>query len=346
MTIFPMHKRTLTRAAGVSPPWRTFDRAGKSITNHVRRTMTTGPGAAGVSPPWCSGNALAGTPPPRKVAGDRRHYAHERRCSSASEPTGGLRPPLLYCVANVCRRKNDFSDAQTHVHKSGGRQPAVGVSIALAMKDGFVVSDDRRYQERRASARRGVRETHLQERRRKVAGDRRHYAHERRCSSASEPTGGLRPPLLYCVANVRRRKNDFFDAQTHAHKSGGRQPAVVRKHLRRLFRKSPTLIVARQPPWFGNALARASVSHLRGTAYHGWLTPAALDRMRGGVCTVTLVFRRFVCVPRGAYAPRSCIALRTSVGEKTIFSMHKRTFTGAAGVSPPWRTLRRENRKR
>jgi hypothetical protein len=72
------------------------------------------------------------------------------------------------------------------------------------------------------------------------------------------------------------------------------------------------------------------------SAYHGWLTPAALDRMRGGVCTVTLVFRRFVCVPRGAYAPRSCIALRTSVGEKTIFPMHKRTLTRAAGVSPPW----------
>ena len=41
--------------------------------------------------------------------------------------TGGLRPPLLYCGANVCRRKNDFFDAHTHIHKSGGRQPAVGV---------------------------------------------------------------------------------------------------------------------------------------------------------------------------------------------------------------------------
>jgi hypothetical protein len=42
--------------------------------------------------------------------------------------TGGLRPPLLCCSANVCRRKNDFCDAQTHAQK-----------------------------ERRASARRGVR---------------------------------------------------------------------------------------------------------------------------------------------------------------------------------------------
>ncbi len=41
--------------------------------------------------------------------------------------------------------------------------------------------------------------------------------------------------------------------------------------------------------------------------------------------------------PRGADAPRSCIAARTLVGEKTIFGMHKRTSgSGAAGVSPPW----------
>jgi hypothetical protein len=28
--------------------------------------------------------------------------------------------------------------------------------------------------------------------------------------------------------------------------------------------------------------------------------------------------------------------VRTFVGEKTIFAMHERTFTRAAGVSPPW----------
>jgi hypothetical protein len=39
--------------------------------------------------------------------------------------------------------------------------------------------------------------------------------------------------------------------------------------------------------------------------------------------------------------------LRTLSGEKTIFAMHKRTFTRAAGVSPPWgvpRTVADENR--
>jgi hypothetical protein len=41
-------------------------------------------------------------------------------------------------------------------------------------------------------------------------------------------------------------------------------------------------------------------------------------------------------MPRGAYAPRSCVAVRMSVDKKAIFAMHIRTFTRAAGVSPPW----------
>jgi hypothetical protein len=69
---------------------------------------------------------------------------------------------------------------------------------------------------------------------------------------------------------------------------------------------------------------------------HGGLTPPLLIRIYGGVCTVWLVFRRFVCLPRGAYAPRSCVGVRTSAGGKTIFAMHERTLLGAAGVSPPW----------
>jgi hypothetical protein len=47
-------------------------------------------------------------------------------------PTGGLRPPLLCCGANACRRKNDFCDVQTHVQESGGRQPAVGLGNTFA----------------------------------------------------------------------------------------------------------------------------------------------------------------------------------------------------------------------
>ena len=99
---------------------------------------------------------------------------------------GGLTPPALTLQCECLSAKNDFCDARTQFHKSGRREPAVG-----------------------------VREAHLQERFRKVAGDCRRCAHERRWSRTSEPTGGLRPPLLCCGANVCRRKNDFSDARTH-----------------------------------------------------------------------------------------------------------------------------------
>ena len=49
----------------------------------------------------------------------------KRTCKNDSFPTGGLRPPLLCRCTDVCRRNSDFCGAQTHVHKSGGRQPAV-----------------------------------------------------------------------------------------------------------------------------------------------------------------------------------------------------------------------------
>jgi hypothetical protein len=40
---------------------------------------------------------------------------------------GGLTPPAPGAVAMTVRRENgDFRDAQTHIHKSGGREPAVG----------------------------------------------------------------------------------------------------------------------------------------------------------------------------------------------------------------------------
>jgi hypothetical protein len=109
--------------------------------------------------------------------------------SHRMHPTGGLRPPLFCCHAKVRRRKTDFCDVQTHAHKSGGRQPAVVFvnCVCNCNETNFRVS-------------------------------RSHRIH---------PTGGLRPPLFCCRANVRRRKTDFCDVQTHVHKSGGREPAVV-----------------------------------------------------------------------------------------------------------------------
>jgi hypothetical protein len=104
MTILAMNKRTFTRAAGVSPPW--FGR-------HL----------------YADTRAIA-----RKTA-DSLWADH--RCHRVQRYHGGLTPPALGCTVPVRRRKrlprcapnfaakSDIRGARTHVHKSGGRQPAV-----------------------------------------------------------------------------------------------------------------------------------------------------------------------------------------------------------------------------
>jgi hypothetical protein len=99
--------------------------------------------------------------------------------------------------------------------------------------------------------------------------------------ACSDTTGGLRPPLLCCNANVRRRKNDICDAHTHI------RPGAA----------------GVSPPWISNSGGIVNV-------YHGGLTPTA-----PGCAT---------CVRRA----------------KAPFAMHKRTFSGAAGVRSSCAVLR------
>jgi hypothetical protein len=71
--------------------------------------------------------------------------------------------------------------------------------------------------------------------------------------------------------------------------------------------RSPTTAGLRQPLLIasGTPLQKCVSCRCNGYVHHGWLTPAAL----------------------GA---------RCSFAAKALFAMDKRTFTGAAGVSPPW----------
>jgi hypothetical protein len=70
---------------------------------------------------------------------------------------------------------------------------------------------------------------------------------------------------------------------------------------------SPTMAGSRQPLLIASRtpLQKCVSCWCNGCVHHGWLTPAAL----------------------GA---------RCSFAAKALFAMDKRTFTGAAGVSPPW----------
>jgi hypothetical protein len=78
--------------------------------------------AAGVSPPWFY-------EPHLQVICDE---VPRLDVACGVQSTGGLRQPLL-----VARRsfavKNDIRAAQTHVFKSGGCQPAVGIANASAV---------------------------------------------------------------------------------------------------------------------------------------------------------------------------------------------------------------------
>jgi hypothetical protein len=91
-----------------------YDDGLQCTSSNGRRIATVEQRAAGVSPPWIFKPRL------------QVPYAGFPRCE-LGESTGGLRPPLLYCRANVRRQKSDFCDAHTNVHKSGGCQPAVGL---------------------------------------------------------------------------------------------------------------------------------------------------------------------------------------------------------------------------
>jgi hypothetical protein len=179
-TIFSMQERTFTRAAGVSPPWFAEPSAVPRKSRTVRRPCDAGPRAAGVSPP-CFAN---------RVCNCNTLDFHDVGLHTGYIPREAY-APRSGCSANVCRRKNDFCDARTHIHKSGGRQPAVVSKNASA-----------------------------------TASDLRGVVTFATAQSAPAPRGAD-APRSWCSANVCRPKNDFCGARTQVHKSGVRQPAVV-----------------------------------------------------------------------------------------------------------------------
>jgi hypothetical protein len=173
----PFHRHAFAhsnRSGGRQPAVGVGKRTCKGASAKSRETavgVLTGVGAVAAANP-------RGLTPP--APGERTHIVGDGRLRFATAFcfTRGANAPRSCCIANVCRRKNDFRDARTHIPKSGGRQPAVarwydrcavrseccsatsehttksggrepavGESIALATKSDFVVSDDRRHQE-------------------------------------------------------------------------------------------------------------------------------------------------------------------------------------------------------
>jgi hypothetical protein len=200
-TIFAVHERTFARAAGVSPPWCGNAIAIADAFFHDRRQPAPG----------------------RKRRLQRQRAGFPRfEFAYRLHPTGGLRPPLLRCSANICQRKNDFCGARTHIRvKSGGRQPAVVSKNASAMAGDFrgVITF--------ATARPASAPRLAYASRSWLYAGSSSYMHGCDLQRCFVSHGGLTPPALTLQCERLPAKNDFCDARTHIHKSGGREPAVV-----------------------------------------------------------------------------------------------------------------------
>jgi hypothetical protein len=182
--------------------------------------------------------------------------------------------------------------------------------------------------------------------------------------AVANPRGAYAPPLLVLLQRPFAGNNDdFCDAETHTHKSGGHQPAVgCEPRLQRPCGEfprfefacggsstgglRPPLLVLLQRPFAGRmtifAVQKRTLTRAAGVS-PPWLLGkctcryAAAKSRQTTIAVPTNAGAVAVAKPRGAYAPRSWCSDRCSFsGEITPFAMQKRTFTRAAGVSPAW----------
>jgi hypothetical protein len=201
-----------------------------------------------------------------------------------------------------------------------------------------------RQQERRASARRGA-NSPLQ----RLPLLWTNYVSPR--TFASHTTAGSRQPLLLQGAS-RLKNNDIRGAQTQVHKSGGRQPAVVRithgvrggsHNVRRLSSPQPRAAGV-SPPWSGHTIAVPREANIvqRGanTRPRAARRPSAVVRIRAcnGDCFCGLITFRpahSLPIPRLAHASRSCCATRVRCEMRDLLCTNARQQE-RRGVSPPW----------
>jgi len=107
--------------------------------------------------------------------------------------------------------------------------------------------------------------------------------------SVSVTPGGLTPPALVSRAFARRRICDFYDAQTHMHRSGGRDPAVA----------SGTAPATTIPHTFGHGRrTRTKSGGCEPAVGSGNALGQALPQLLGGLPTGVLVNAVAVALPQ------------------------------------------------
>ncbi len=235
---------------------------------------------------------------------------HKRTSGSRA---AGVSPPWL--GKRACRAIRFVFDERTHLDKSGGRQPAVGLQTASATALRWISA--------------------LQ-----VCISRTFH-------------GGLTPPALVLVYGRPPAKNDFFDAQTHVRlKSGGRQPAVVGEtrlqgdslRVRRTNARRPRAAGVSPPCCRKTYLQRRAIFAQRLTFArckqphdHGGLTSPALVLVYGRPPAKNDFFdaQTHVRLKSGGRQPAVVGETRLQGDSLRVRGTNARR-PRAAGVSPPW----------
>jgi hypothetical protein len=119
-----------------------------------------------------------------------------------------------------------------------------------------------------------------------------------RCTNAHPVKSGGRQPAVVRDTNAVPRKIEHHSATyERTTKSGGREPAVVCTRWR-----------------VAHSVRQVTCKHVSRTT--GGLRPPLLVAPTRVVADARLCFATAFRLPRGAYAPRSCVAVRTSAEEK------------------------------
>ena len=158
----------------------------------------------------------------KRTHNQERRASARRGCRNTFAQTQARlfgRPPTVYVRIAVALALNRYH---------GGLTPPALVLVygRLRAKKRFLRCANAHSQERRASARRGCRNTFAQTQASLFGRPPTVYVRIAIELALNRYHGGLTPPLLCWCTDVCERKNDFCDVRTPIRNSGGRQPAV------------------------------------------------------------------------------------------------------------------------
>jgi hypothetical protein len=293
-----------TDVANVSPPWRSLVAAMRTSAGEKRflRCTNAGPTKSGAYAPrsWL------------RVRASLQMWANRRREPSLVFPRLAYAPRSCAAMRTSAGEKRFLRCTNAHPTKSGGRQPAVGCIAPRGQCTANNVGRVTTVQSRAAGVSPPWFDKHVYADTSAIARKTvESMCADHRCHCVQRYHGGLTPPALVLQCERLRRKTIFA---MHKRTSDQERRASARRGSDSRLQRRPA---------FSDRIRLARTCGC---------TPAApgctrASRPKGGGA----LQRRFVS--HGGLTPPALV-LRCE--KKAIFAMHKRTFSRAAGVSPPW----------